>query len=365
MRVAPPEKLTPNCLNTPYASERSEEEIAESLSLLRRLGRDHWLRCLAHPYTGIAQVPGGQLLALLAQVSGDYELHWRESLLAVSLLGQIELPEKQAPSALKELGELLDRQARKPSQLFSHRSAHSSRRAFFLALGVSGLIAIFHRMGFPMVNADDTLLTLLILFCVSMPVLWAVFKAALLPFSMALDASRGARVRAAAARTLGRWRSPRSAAALAKAAHDPASVVRLEALKALPGVLANLTDAHYGTLPSETVPALCRLLEGRGLLGLDTTQRWRVQILAALEKVGDGRAVATVAPLAHHSHIPEIQREAQRVLPTLESRLREEQSRQTLLRSSLPPQEPFRELLHPVSEAVSLQEELLRSHAAG
>ena len=359
------EKRTYPCLDTPYASERSPEEIAEVARLLKRIGRDSWLRELVHPYNGTAQIPQGQILALLSQVTGDYELHWRESLLAAALLGQIQPSEKQTPSAVKELCDLLDKKSPAPSQLFSQRYAHSSRRAFLLSLGVSALVALSPRLGFPKISPDDTLATLLVIFLLAVLPLWVGLKFLLLPISVAIDARRGARVRATVARTLGRWHKPRSVGTLAKAAHDFSPIVRREAILALPGVLETLTPDHYGLLPTETVPALCRLLETGGWLGLDTTQRWRIQILTALEKIGDGRAVTTVERLTHDPSMPDIQREATRILPLLLERQREEQSRTLLLRSSAPPREPFAELLHPAKDGVTPKEELLRSHAAG
>lgn len=362
MRVAPPVKKASTCLDTPYATERSSEEIAEVQTLTRRLGRDYWLRKFVHPYTGIAQVPPNQMLSLLSQVTGDYELHWRESMLAASLLGQIDPPEKQSTSAVRELCDLLERNAPNGTQLFANRYAHSSRRAFVLSLAISAIIAALPRLGFPMITPDDTFATLLVVFCISTLVLWMGFRFLILPVSVVVDARRGARVRATVARTLGRWRKPRSVAALAKAANDVSAKVSGEAIRALPGVLASLNESHYGALPSDTVPALCLLLEGHYGLGLDTTERWRVQILTALEKIGDGRAVPTVSHLAITSVIPEIRFEAQRILPVLQERRHQEQSRNTLLRSANAPQESTRELLHPLTESTTPQEELLRSH---
>src|SRR5579863_2980538 len=89
---------------------------------------------------------------------------------------------------------------------------------------------------------------------------------------------------------LGRLRAPQGIGALAAACRDRAEPVREAAVEALPSVLPTLTPAHYGTLDGQAVPNLCKLL-------YPFEAKWTRQILEALGKVGDGRAVEPVQRL--------------------------------------------------------------------
>ena len=59
--------------------------------------------------------------------------------------------------------------------------------------------------------------------------------------------------------------------------------------------LAELTPEHYGQLGSEAVPILCRLLQRCMPLRIaepDADNSFALELLAALEKIGDARAIS-------------------------------------------------------------------------
>jgi hypothetical protein len=169
------------------------------------------------------------------------------------------------------------------------------------------------------------------------------------------------RMRAAAAAALGRLGLPESVDSLARAANGDSPEVRDAAMRALEAVLPTLTPDHYGRLGAQTVPNLGRVL-------MDGLEPFRLRVLEALEKVGDGRAIAPVKriatyPLAGDSE--RLQAEAARILAVLEARQRQETERGTLLRGShaAPAAAPDM-LLRPAAEpSETPPEELLRPHS--
>ncbi|HZT40793.1 MAG TPA: hypothetical protein VFA07_01320 [Chthonomonadaceae bacterium] len=96
--------------------------------------------------------------------------------------------------------------------------------------------------------------------------------------------------------------------------------------KSLTRLLPTLTEADYGRLPSVTTPSLCWLLEHSG-------EPLNLEILEALGKVGDGRAVACVERIAA-GRPSALQQKAERILPILLERQRQENDPKILLRPS-------------------------------
>jgi len=153
----------------------------------------------------------------------------------------------------------------------------------------------------------------------------------LVPLSVAADKSRVNRVRAQAAETLGALGQPESVDVLADAAHEIGSRVRNPAHDALLRILPTLTEQHRGTLSAQTVPNLCRLLD-------DSEMPTTLDILRALERIGDGRAVKPVqlTIIRWSLRLPNsaVRKEAERILPVLLQRQRQEQASSILLRAA-------------------------------
>jgi hypothetical protein len=85
-------------------------------------------------------------------------------------------------------------------------------------------------------------------------------------------------------------------------------------------------------------------------------------LLAALEKVGDGRAVLYVARLSQTGWTDRLQQEAGRLLPILQARKQRENDHALLLRGASSPTEPPETLLRPAAASASHipPDELLR-----
>lgn len=128
--------------------------------------------------------------------------------------------------------------------------------------------------------------------------------------------------------------------------------VREAATQALPEMLAALTPEHYGQLPAGTTPALCRVL-------YHPDNRLVALVLDALGKVGDGRAVAPVEQMMRRGRTPELRAEAERILPMLQERKRQEEAHSSLLRPSSVPEDTPEVLLRPATAQSCVEPETL------
>lgn len=183
----------------------------------------------------------------------------------------------------------------------------------------------------------------------------------MLPLIVALNSESLSRMRTTIANTLAYLCEPCSVSALAQAGCDRNVDVCMASRRALVTTLPTLTEEHYGTLSAETTPNLCHILEEICSAKPD----FAVVLILALEKVGDGRAVETLenrlflVPVA-------VRREADRILPLLRERKRQEEAQSMLLRASSEPSSPKEQLLRPVAgaPAESAPEQLLRATQA-
>jgi len=166
------------------------------------------------------------------------------------------------------------------------------------------------------------------------------FSLLVLPFSAALDRRRLNRVREAAANSLGRLAVPESIGALAAAMYDRDPRVAATAAAALSRTLPMLTKAHYGRFGTEAVRRLCRLLQ-------HPDERLVLDVLTALDKVGDPSAIRPVERLAKRSHSPTVQARVEALLPILYDRQRRAGESGRLLRPSTAPDAPAEILLRP------------------
>ena len=159
----------------------------------------------------------------------------------------------------------------------------------------------------------------------------------------AFSARRRNRVRAEAMMTLGRLGDPGClgivTSLLQETVNSGESDLRSSVRQAFPKIAAELTTDYYGWLPMQTVPNLCKSLN-------DPARHIAHSALAALEKIGDGRALEPVRRLAqtegHH-----LQEMAVKVLPIIAERKSRETDKQTLLRAHEAPMDGSYVLLRP------------------
>ena len=108
-------------------------------------------------------------------------------------------------------------------------------------------------------------------------------------------------------------------------------------------VASRLSADDYGTLPSDTTPALCwGLMSGEGYMTLP--------ILKALLLIGDGRAIATVKHIRRYPRNQETANTAQELLVVLRKREEESTAPTQLLRASSIEERVQEELLRPAVE---------------
>jgi HEAT repeat protein len=186
----------------------------------------------------------------------------------------------------------------------------------------------------------------------------------LFPAFAILRSNRDTEVRLAFLEALERLREPHSVGALATAACHNYSQVSHAAERALLAVLPTLTDAHYGQLEADTIPNLCRILDGKRPCYPVSPEALTLAILNAFEKIGDGRAIPSVRHIASASY-PACQEAAERLLPILIERQERDKNSGVLLRASEAPVSAPEELLRPAAATTtSAPEQLLRPSAS-
>ncbi len=153
------------------------------------------------------------------------------------------------------------------------------------------------------------------------------------------------------AASLGLIADPRAIDRLMVLAHHETRV-RKAAQTSLDSCIGAIRASHYGNLPPEVIPTLCKLLKTAG-------PDRKLAILQALAYAGDGRAVDAVRPLTEDPLSDRIRDLAARVLPILEARKAQETAAATLLRPSSLQGEPSLVLLRPAAGVASVSDELL------
>jgi uncharacterized membrane protein YgcG len=129
--------------------------------------------------------------------------------------------------------------------------------------------------------------------------------------------------------------------------------VRTAARPALLQALSTLTSEHYLRLSPDLVPSLCIVLQ-------KSEEGLSLEILHALEKMGDGRAVSVVERLTKKGKTPAVRSAAERLLPILQQRQLGEQAHSTLLRASHEPNDAPNMLLRPSQPHFDMPDYLLR-----
>lgn len=313
-----------------------EAERADIQRLLRRLPRRHPLRpcilALLEEMPLPVEIP--ELLHAAPRSSGS---RWEERALAAWALG---LMPARCSAYTEKLCEILENR----QQTLSERLAPSSLRALFATLSLAAVPALLigsdiaGKQGHP----SPALILSIALILALTPTLYPIVFLLTVPLSYALQVMRTNRVRALAALSLGRLCDPQSLGVLAGAAAEGGGMVRRNAISALRRLLPLLSPEHYGRIGPLAVPNLCRLLS-------HPRERFVLEILAALGKVGDGRAVPAVEWIAEQGETVWLQEAAQRILPLLRQRLQQESAPRTLLRATCLPDPAPESLLRPAT----------------
>jgi len=265
----------------------------------------------------VLEDPGRPLLAeemaaLRESLSRPAALNWHERVVAAWVLSRAGLTPEQAQEAAATLAAVLVRQTRH-------------------AVGVAcGLGCFLPWVAFPLAA------------------FWA------------LTDGRLNRVRAACALALGQLRLPETIGHVASALFDAPGLrrtggsvrVRRAAEWALPLLSAALGPEHYGGLPAETVPLLCRAV-------LHEKREVALAAVEALRVAGDGRAVDPLRRVRKWQVHTSVWRAVQDALPVLVERQARERAAELLLRpaESLPGQTDL--LLRPAAGGGPVDAELL------
>ncbi len=313
--------------------------------MARRLPRNSPVRLVAMDLACDKPVLQGDSVAVLQAFRDESGERWREQELAARLIPLIPLPEDDRMEASARLIELLERRQ------WPEPSARGPR--MFWAFVITAFLArIVVELEWPGKILEANVVFLAGCIALLFP---------LLRFALGGDDMGLLPVRCAAAATLGWMKVPGSVDGLTSAASHQGSGIRANrsdrlgatALCGLFRVLPELTDAHYGLLKSQTVPILAwTLIE-------DRSQPLRLVIMEALGKVGDGRALGPVEHISQHGR--PLEREvAERILPVLRARKRQESDPKTLLRPIANDPEAADLLLRPATTAESAPDKLLR-----
>jgi hypothetical protein len=279
-----------------------------------------------------------------------WTFEWPEPLVAAWALGQAKLSPEQEAAAATALCEAVE--------ACPVRSMESAARRAGVCFGLIAALtlALFGWLFFSNSLQQRDALFLFLLCLMAALLTYAPF---ILAWTCYEERQRSFLLRETAIAGLERLRAAESVGTLAWAALDPNQRIRKAAHRALHQTLPGLTAAHYGHLPSETIPRLCRLLDRLSLRAGGFTETLTLQLLTALEMAGDGRAVRSVQRLAEKGAGAR-QQEARRILPLLRERLERENDQGMLLRIAAPPAGPD-SLLRPTSGTETTPpEELLR-----
>ncbi len=157
------------------------------------------------------------------------------------------------------------------------------------------------------------------------------------------------RVRAAAAKALGRMKEARAVPELARAAREHLEEIqglvsvniRKAAAEALPGAVSGLTPEHYGGFEPEDLKAICALIRR------DQSPEMLATVLDALDVIGDGRCADSVGRFKWGKLSGQLESRAQEVHEMLLARRKAEQLAATLLRPAANPEAPSEILLRP------------------
>lgn len=324
-----------------------EAERAHLIRLMRRAPQNHPLREIVDEETGEVRHTPDVAFRLSSILKLAPETQYEVRRVACVALRYVTVEADAAQDVAAALGATLHLG-------YQSKAAVASRRGFRAALRSGIWFAV-----------SFSVLTLLFLFSIALGVemlsvaiaLIGLLTALLTPLFFLLssyyDIRQSGKAREAAAWSLARLQLPQSVGALAKAARESdqsADVARNALLRLLP----TLTKAHYGRIGADATPELGDLLTS---VRPDTP--FAEKILAAIGKVGDGRAAAPLEKLAARYANTPFGQQAEAILPLLRERREQENASAMLLRGSSAPPVEAGELLRAASQSAPTPPEML------
>ena len=349
----------------------TQEERRSMQAHVRHIRHTSLLTPDALAQLGNADLSGETLHSLLTLLEGPFEERWEERIAVAWALGLANLTPHQSNTVSLSLCNLLQRRSLvRPARPV--RSVRSTAQRFRLP-------ASWIRMRIQDRRALEPTVVLAGAYFVILAVLYAVFVplnalgAHLLGIGSCLLLSgvtllhgvlrrlvqahlarRERRFRATVATALGRIGNLTSVGTLARAALDPSNQVRHAAEPALRVCLAHLplSNACASEMEPDLVPNLCRLLErARARLSHNNreAESLALDLLAALEQIGDGQAAPTVRTLINTGWTAPVNHAAKQLLPLLLARQQQETDQRVLLRGAAMPLDPPETLLRPTN----------------
>ncbi len=244
------------------------------------------------------------------------------------MLGVSVMQPEDSNSAALALGELLLRGPK-----FALRADGAGLRSTFFRAGLSAGAAVVVLAAVSVLVVEYPVLFSLILGIGD----FAVVVACLLVMLRLQYAGAARELRFVAAHALGRLGSVTAIGDLSAASLEPDSNLSAMALISMRVLLPRLTADSYGRLGSQTVPNICKLLArsvARARGRQENIHDLQLELLLALEQIGDSRAVGPIRQAANHWPQGHLSDAANRVLVVLRERQRLETEREVLLRAA-------------------------------
>lgn len=274
-------------------------------------------------------------------------LRWREREVAVWALGQVLLSPEQTALASEALSNVLNTRHRSVGkQLVRRPMAYYLKRMLPIAICAFLTIAIAVKDPYAPFNGWLAALSLGLI-AYFFTYVWFASLA-----SSAIDILHSNRVRARAAGTLTTLDVPESAPVLASAAVGVSVLVQEAARQGLRTVLPKLTQEHCGTLGTQFVPDLCRLVHNVRDDG-EAESKLLIAIMNALATVGDARALHDVAHTLEQAQTEAVREAARTTFAILQERQARETDVGVLLRAVFSQNTERGILLRPAQGAAS------------
>ena len=324
------------------------------IKLMRRLPKKHKLRSVINAKTGEF---AGDLYAaptLLRLLRASSEHSWRERTAALIALRYLPIAPEDSAEAASVIGKIMLGRDTNIGERVLRRGLWIFLRWLMLWLPAPVFWLVYS------VLPDDSFAQQLIA-CIGLVYAAVAWLCAIaMPIASPMyDSVRASDVCAEAAQTLAVLQLPESVGALARASRSVSlgyDFVRNALMRLLP----TLTEEHYGRIGADATPELCALL--RECL---PDRPYQEKILAALGKVGDGRAVAPLEKFAARHASRPIGQQAEAILPILRARREQENAASMLLRGTSAPPVEAGELLRAVSQSAPTPPQTLLRPAPG
>ena len=329
-------------------AEMPEEERARLVKVMRRISRRSDLHGVINANTGALSDSPDAALLLLQVLKNSAEVDWRQRTAALIALRWLPAPPEDSAETARVIGAIL----LGSDATIGERLA--MRGFLIISRWLVGLLLLLLMVGLAALLRDVPLLADWLLSLTAIYAMLFLISTLLLPLLSPLyDATRAGDVRAEAAKTLAKLQMPESVKALARASRH-ISLGQEFVRGGLMRILPTLTEAQYKFIGADATPELCALLTHSIY-----DAPYAKTILAAIGKVGDGRAVRTVEKLANLRRESPLRDQAAALLPILTARREQENHAALLLRGSSAPPVEAGELLRPASSSAPTPPETL------